>query len=499
LQPINRRFLGAWMAFIALVLFAPASAEAAPVPLAEVGSSGSGAGQLAGPRGLAIDGAGNIYVAEAGNSRISVFGPDGTFIHAFGWGVDTGAAAFEVCTTATTCQTGIAGGGAGQFNFPSGVALDGAGNLYVAEISNNRISVFSTAGPSFTSAFGFGVDTGASAFEVCTTASTCQAGLTGGDAGQLAGPGGVAVDSAGDIFVAEGTNNRISVFGGAGPSFTRAFGWGVDTGASAFEVCTVASTCQTGLLGAGAGQITPGGLAVDDAGSLYVTEAVNRRISIFGTAGPSFTRAFGFGVDTGASAFEVCTTASTCQGGSGGGGAAGALDFPRAAAVDGTGQLYVAEQTTSRISVFDVALPSFTRAFGFGVDTGASAFEICTIASTCQTGLAGSAAGQLDAPFGVATECPGAVWTADADNDRIDRFGELGTPPMPQCLSSPPSSPSGPGAATPAPTANPLCAQLRAKLKRLKRRLARADSVGQRATIKAKIRKIRKKLRKLGC
>jgi tripartite motif-containing protein 71 len=446
---VRQGSIPACLALTAFALALPASAAAAPVPLAQVGSSGSGAGQLSSPRSVAIDGAGHLYVAEFVNRRISVFGADGAFIHAFGWGVDTGASAFEVCTTASTCQAGLSGGGAGQLDGPHAVALDGAGNLFVTELESDRISVFAAAGPSFTRAFGWGVDTGASVFEVCTTASTCQAGIAGDGDGQLANPTGVALDGAGDLYVTDSGNSRISVFGAAGPSFTRAFGWGVDTGASAFEVCTTASTCQAGLSGGGAGQLaSPGGIVLDGVGGLYVPDGLNNRISVFGTAGPSFTRAFGFGVDTGASAFEVCTTASTCQAGLGTG-AAGDLDFPRGTALDGAGGLYVAEQSNLRISLFGAAGPSFTHAFGFGVDTGASAFEVCTTASTCQAGILGAGVGQLSAPFGVAIDLCGAAWVADTGNGRLQRFGEPGTA-LPPCAAVPP--PVGPTAPAAAPS-----------------------------------------------
>jgi DNA-binding beta-propeller fold protein YncE len=480
------------MALIALILVVPASATAAPVPLAQVGSLGSEAGQLNSPRGLAIDGAGNLYVADAANQRVSVFGSDGTFIHAFGWGVDTGASAFEVCTAASACQVGTQGGGAGQLSNPQAVALDGAGGLYVTDQGNARISVFDTTGPSFIRAFGWDVAEpgGNTAFEVCPTDGACRAGVSGGGAGQLNFPAGLTNDGAGSLYVSDASNRRISVFDTAAPSFTHAFGWGVDTGASMFEVCTTASECQVGSNGGGAGQLNgPGGLAVDGAGNLYVPESVGRRISVFDTAGPTFTRAFGWGVNTGAFTFEVCT--STCQGGHNGGGA-GQFDFPRAAALDGDGGLSVAEQSNNRVSVFDTTGPSFTRAFGFGVDTGAPAFEVCSTASTCQVGLFGSAAGQLDSPFGIATDSCGAVWVADTVNGRLQRFGE------PSCLPASPS-PSVPPAAAPAATTNALCASLRTRLKKLKRRLAQAISQDERSQIKAKIRKVRKKLRKLGC
>jgi hypothetical protein len=59
-----------------------------------------------------------------GNQRVSVFDEDGNFLHAFGWGADTGAAALEVCTTVSGCQAGIEGSGAGQLNIAPGASGD---------------------------------------------------------------------------------------------------------------------------------------------------------------------------------------------------------------------------------------------------------------------------------------------------------------------------------------------------------------------------------------
>jgi tripartite motif-containing protein 71 len=484
----QRALLAGCAALVALALSVPASATAAPVPLAQVGSFGTGAGQLSDPLSVAVAADGTLYVGDTVNDRISVFGPDGTFIHAFGWGVDTGAAAFEVCTTASTCQAGSGGGGDGdgQLNNPGGVALDGAGNLYVGDQLNNRIAVFDTTGPSFTRAFGWGVDTGAMAFEVCTTASTCQIGLNGGGAGQLHFPNGVAVDGAGVLYVADAFNNRISVFGTAGPSFTRAFGWGVDTGAMAFEVCTTASTCQTGSAGGGAGQLSGlQAVAPDGAGGLYVADTGNQRIDVFGTAGPSFTRAFGWGVDTGAAAFEVCTTASGCQAGIPSGGA-GQLAFPSGVALDGTGGLYVGDGVNNRISAFGTAGPSFTRAFGWDVIPGlpAGLFEVCTTMTTCKEGTDGNGAGQLDDAEGVAVDCRGAVWIADNNNHRVQRFGEPGTP-LPPCPVVPPPSGGGTvgGTATPLP---PLATGQRAAALKKCKKLRKGSRARKKCIRKAK-------------
>jgi DNA-binding beta-propeller fold protein YncE len=439
----RRRALGACSAaLLVAALGIPAAAAGAPVPLAQIGSGGTGAGKLTVPRGVAIDGSGNLIVADSQNHRISVFRASGAFIRAFGFGVNTGAAAFEVCSKASTCQAGIAGAGAGQLDEPRGIALDGSGNLYVGETFYSRISVFNVSNPtapSFIRAFGFGVDTGAPALEVCTAASGCQGGINGGEAGQLSNPYAVALDGSGKLYVS--SSARINVFSTAG-AFIHAFGWDVIPGGFAgFEVCTAVTTCNDtppggGDAGGGAGQFAQArGLAFDGSGNLYVTDFGIYRISVFNPAVPSFTRAFGWDVIPGGFAgFEVCTTATTCKlGGQGGG--AGQLSGPLGAVPDGSGFLHIAEAFNHRISVFSGAgtAPSFTRAYGFGVSTGAGAFEVCPDAGGCQTGIqGGTGPGQLSGPFGVALDCRGALWVGDSGNSRLQRFGEPGTPPCPQ-------------------------------------------------------------------
>ena len=81
-------------------------------------------GQFWAPRGVAVDGAGNLYVADTKNQRIQKLSPDGEPL----------------------AQWGSAGSAPGQFRNPSGVAVDGAGNLYVADTENNRVQVLWLAG-----------------------------------------------------------------------------------------------------------------------------------------------------------------------------------------------------------------------------------------------------------------------------------------------------------------------------------------------------------------
>ena len=181
-----------------------------------MGDNGNGGGQLNFPQHIALDGAGGLYVADADNNRISVLNAAGpSFTHAFGWDVaePDGGTAFEVCPTQGACRVADLGGGGGQLRTPNSVAIDGAGGIYVGDPANNRISVFNAAGPSFTRAFGWDVaePDGGTAFEVCPTQGACRMGDTGGGAGQLANPLGVASSTApvashvGDAFKTTGS------------------------------------------------------------------------------------------------------------------------------------------------------------------------------------------------------------------------------------------------------------------------------------------------------
>jgi NHL repeat len=133
-----------------LVLLALAPAAFADKAISE---TGGGAGQTKNPRGLAVDfETGRLYVADQGNNRVDVFESSGAFVMAFGWGVDTKANEFQTCTTASTCNAGIAGSGAGQFSAPAAIAVDNDPlspsfhDVYVFDQGIGRIAKFNPKG-----------------------------------------------------------------------------------------------------------------------------------------------------------------------------------------------------------------------------------------------------------------------------------------------------------------------------------------------------------------
>ena len=194
----------ALLAAAALWLCASASA-AAPPPLTQVpedGVPGSSAGRLDFPGGIAADQnvPGHLYVVDRFNARIDELSAWGAFVKAWGWGVRDGEAELQTCTEASGCQVGLEGAEAGEFNTVEGIAVDGAGDVYVVEAQNHRIQQFRPNGPEeaaqFVATFGLDVDKtkveeGAPEAErnLCTAASgdECQAGTAGSGPGQLGG------------------------------------------------------------------------------------------------------------------------------------------------------------------------------------------------------------------------------------------------------------------------------------------------------------------------
>jgi hypothetical protein len=191
------------------------------------GSQGSAAGQVDRPLGVATDpNSGHVFVADAENHRIDEFDIWGQFVKAWGWGVRTGAAELQTCTSATGCRAGLGGAGAGEFSELTGVAVDPAdGDVYVSEAGTQpndfRIQKFDPAGD-FLFMLGGGVEKGpTSPGNLCTdtdieAGDTCGAGAKGTGVGEFSNGSGdyIAVSSTGELYV--GDVGRIETFTSAG-------------------------------------------------------------------------------------------------------------------------------------------------------------------------------------------------------------------------------------------------------------------------------------------
>ncbi|HWN09107.1 MAG TPA: PxKF domain-containing protein [Pyrinomonadaceae bacterium] len=287
------------------------------------GTVGSDDGQFITPRGIALDPAGNVYVADgSGDTRgqIQKFDADGNFL----------------------ARLGQNNGTAQGFLTAHRITTDSSGNVYATdgavESASNVVKKFDSSGV-FQFAFG----------------ATVSAG------GQFQAAGGIAVDSLGNIYVADLGANVVRKFSSTGTP-----------------------TGTIGSSGSGDGQFSsPVGIAIDSANNLYVADTGNNRIQKLTTGGTFLTK---------------WGTSGTAN---------GEFSGPKGVAVDSVGTVYVADTGNNRVQLFS---------------SSGTFIEVC--------GSAGSGDGQFQGPDDVASNAAGTFfYVADTNNSRIQKFSTAATSP----------------------------------------------------------------------
>jgi hypothetical protein len=330
----------------------------------------------------------------------------------------------------TICGNGTAAYGgdaavatAAKLNNPSGVALGDSGKLYIVDKGNSRIRKINKAGI------------------ISTFAGTGTSGYSGDNgqatAAQMA-PSAIAVDDAGNIYIAEGSNNCVR-------KITRL---GVIT--------TIAGTSTAGFMGdngpaSSAALSNPIALATDHAGSLYISDQGNNRIRIINSAG------------------VIATVAGGGTGGLGDGGQATAstLSVPAGIALDRAGNLFIADQSNNvirKVSITGIIStfagtgisgysgdggPAIAAKFNFPVNVGVDSSNnvyvvegnnsairkidasgtITTIAGNGTSGFSGdggpATAAKVNYPSAVAFDTLGNMFFADLNNNRVRKVGPI--------------------------------------------------------------------------
>ncbi|MBZ5684902.1 MAG: Ig-like domain repeat protein [Acidobacteriia bacterium] len=243
------------------------------------------------PSDIAVDAAGNVYIADTGNSQIVKINPQGS------------ASVLAISGLSTA------------LSFPKGITVDGSGTLYIADSGNNRVVTVTSAG-------------------IGTVVSTPSV--------TLSSPQGVALDQSGNLFIADTNNNCI------------------------VEVTAAGTASMVSITGLGTALNTPTGLAIDPTGNLYIADSLNSRIVKVAAGGSAGSLLAISGLGT-------------------------ALDTPRGVAVDGLGNVYIADTNNNRI----VTVTS--GGVGSPLSTGAVSLSL---------------------PQGVAVSTFGTVYIADTSNNR---------------------------------------------------------------------------------
>jgi uncharacterized protein (TIGR03437 family) len=387
------------------------------------------------PMALAVDSSGNLYILTNGDGRIRK--------------VDTKG---NITTVAGSGIAGFADGSdpkKAQFNFPTGLALDPSGNLYVADSLNLRIrkvasgSVSTVAGngvlsysgdngPALSAQLnaprGVAVDASRNVYIADTGNHTVRkvaqgtitnlagTGQAGSDNTQLSGPQSVAADSAGNVYIADTLNSRIRKVSGGAAS-------------------TLAGSDQF---------VTPTGITSDPAGNVYVADLGRNQVRRIAADGSIST---------------IAGTGGAGASGDNGPAAAALLNGPRAVAVDGAGNVYIGDSGNNRIrkvapngiisTVAGNGLPGFSgdagpainaqigSVVGIAADAAGNIYFsdgtrirkvfasgiISTLAGTAAPGYSGeggvASTAQINGPAGLAVDSAGNIYFADSGNNAV--------------------------------------------------------------------------------
>ena len=306
-----------------------------------------------------------------------------------------------------------------ELNLPAAAVVDGAGNMYIADSMHNRVRLVCSTNPPLY------VHTCTGPGIITTIAGNGNPAYSGdgnlASKATLNGPNGVAVDGAGNVYIADTANNVIRMISAATGDISTVAGNNLGT------ICATGSTDAVGD-GCPATQATlsaPWSVTVDTGGNLYIADTFNHRIREISVSTGTIATLAGTGYAT-----------PNGDGGYNGDGiqaTAAKLNFPYAVAFDLQGNMYIADSANNRMRM---VCASATSAPAYVTGCAAGAGTILTVAGTgapgpinnsgsCPATSGAANATPLSSPSGVALDAAGNLYIADTQNNAVRKVNAL--------------------------------------------------------------------------
>jgi len=321
--------------------------------------------------GEAVDANGNLYIADTGNNSIVKI------------------------SASTQLQTIIAGTGAGNasqatLNAPKAVAVGPNGFIYIADTGNNLVRLVNPGTGNITTYAG-------GATTVCASAYDAQGDFCPATQAKLSAPSGLAVDNLNNLYIADTGNNTVRrVDSGTGYiNLDAGLATPLSTTATASTVCSG----ETDSYGDGCSPTqailsAPHGLATNSLGSLFVADTGHNLVREIGPGTGTITTVAGNGQAVFSGDNGAATSAS--------------LNAPQAIAVDGAGNLYIADTGNDAIRMVTNASGLITTLFGQGGTAGSTGGSDGVLSELL-----------LSSPSGIAIDASGNLYVSDTVNNRV--------------------------------------------------------------------------------
>jgi sugar lactone lactonase YvrE len=341
------------------------------------------AGSLRSPTAVAVDASGNVWVADRLNNRVLQFKPP----------FSNGQAAAVVLGQPDLTSNAQNNGGrtASSLASPNGLAIDPSGNVWVADAgANNRVLRYS---PPFTNFMAASLVLGAADFASVTSGLTQN---SFSPLGAVGGPGGLAFDSSGNIWVTDDANNRVLRFNAP---FTNGEPASMVLGQANFTSGSAATPPTASSLN------SPSSVAVDSSGSVWVADFGNNRVLKYSSP---VTNGQAAALVIGQTVFTSSSTPTSPS--------ASSLRQPAGVAVDSNGHLWVTDRGNSRILEYD---PPFANGQAASVVLGQSDLVSNALPAP-------PTASSLAGPLGAVASGAQQLWVADFGNNRVLAYTPAG-------------------------------------------------------------------------